>query len=208
MAAITIVDYGVGNIASIANMLKKAGHTGVLSGDPAEISAAEKLILPGVGSFDHAAARLRDTGLGELVKERALAGVPVLGVCLGMQLLLDGSEEGDLPGLGLIPGLAKRFPSTVNGEKLRVPHMGWNTVQRTEHGINRLAKVASGDRFYFVHSYFAEVQDPAHSIGTTQHGIEFSSMIHHGSATGVQFHPEKSHRYGMRLLVSAVEETA
>lgn len=204
MNEITIIDYGVGNIASIANMLKKVGHAATLSGDHATISRASRLILPGVGSFDHAAARLHATGLGDLVRERAAAGVPILGVCLGMQLLLDGSDEGELAGLGLIPGRSHRFPQEADGAKLRVPHMGWNTVQRLTE--TPLPHVVSGDRFYFVHSYSVHPDDPTHVIGTTRHGIEFASMIRRENVIGVQFHPEKSHRYGMKLLTDFAEE--
>lgn len=204
MSEITIIDYGVGNIASIANMLKKAGHTAVLSGDHGEIRGARKLILPGVGSFDHAAARLHATGIDDLVRERAAAGVPILGVCLGMQLLLDGSDEGELSGLGLIPGRSYRFPSEINGVRLRVPHMGWNTVQRTTD--TALPRVVTGDRFYFVHSYRVRPDDEAHIAATTRHGIDFASMIHRENVMGVQFHPEKSHRYGLRLLSDFAEE--
>lgn len=203
MNEITIVDYGVGNIASIANMLKKVGHTATLSGDHATLKQASRLILPGVGSFDHAAARLHATRLGDLVRERAQAGVPVLGVCLGMQLLLDGSDEGELSGLGLIPGRSHRFPQEVDGVKLRVPHMGWNTVQRLSE--EPLPHVASNDRFYFVHSYFVQPNDPAHVVATTRHGVEFASMIRRENVIGVQFHPEKSHRYGMKLLTDFAE---
>lgn len=205
MNEITIVDYGVGNIASIANMMTKVGHTAILSGDPATLKRAGRLILPGVGSFDHAAARLQATGLGDLVRDRAATGVPVLGVCLGMQLLLDGSDEGELSGLGLIPGRSHRFPPEIDGVKLRVPHMGWNSVHRlTEES---LPHVINGDRFYFVHSYFVKPDDPTHIIGTTRHGIEFASMIRRENVLGVQFHPEKSHRYGMKLLTDFAEQT-
>lgn len=198
-AAITIVDYGIGNIASIANMLRKAGYSSELTGDHDRIAAAEKIILPGVGAFDRAAIRLRETGLRDVVIERARAGVPVLGVCLGMQLLLDGSEEGEEEGLGLIPGQVRRFPREIADGTLRVPHMGWNTVHRTGHA-EVLADVESGDRFYFVHSYFVEPADAADTLATTTHGVTFTSMVTHGNVTGVQFHPEKSHRTGMRLL--------
>src|SRR5690606_9537013 len=123
-APITIIDYGVGNVASVANMLKKAGFDSALSGDPDEVASAQKLLLPGVGAFDHAAAILRQSGLGEAVKAAAETGVPVLGICLGMQLLLDGSDEGagDEPGLGLIPGRVRRFPAEVEQSSLKIPH--------------------------------------------------------------------------------------
>lgn len=198
-APITIVDYGVGNIASIANMLKKAGFASELTGDPDVIARAEKLLLPGVGAFDRAAVRLREHGLRDLMIERANAGVEILGVCLGMQLLLDGSDEGTEPGLGIIPGRVRPLPHEVDGEMLRVPHMGWNTIRRVGHA-EVLPDVNDGDRFYFVHSFYVDPADPSDTVATTTHGIPFASMVRRGSVTGVQFHPEKSHKMGLRLL--------
>lgn len=200
MSTVTIIDYGVGNVASVANMLKKAGHSALLTHDHAQIRNASKLILPGVGAFDHAVARLDATGLRGLLVDRAAAGVPFLGVCLGMQLLLERSDEGTLEGLGLIAGGSHRFPTEGKGESLRVPHMGWNTVERTEAWQDALPSVGTGDRFYFVHSFYVQPEDPAHVMGTSVHGVRFSSMIRRDNVTGVQFHPEKSHRYGLRLL--------
>ena len=196
---ITIIDYGVGNIASIANMLKKAGFDSELTGDPERIATASKIILPGVGAFDKAAIKLRETGLGQLVVERAAAGVPILGVCLGMQLLLEGSEEGVEPGLGLVPGRVRRLPREAGGASLRVPHMGWNTIHRVGHA-DALPSVREGDRFYFVHSYFVDQGDEADAMATTTHGVSFTSMVRRGSVIGAQFHPEKSHKMGLRLL--------
>ncbi|MEO8527451.1 MAG: imidazole glycerol phosphate synthase subunit HisH [Pseudolysinimonas sp.] len=196
---ITIVDYGVGNVASIANMIRKTGLTSELSADADVISAAERIILPGVGAFDTAASRLRLSGLGEVVAAKAAAGDRVLGVCLGMQLLLDGSEEGDEPGLGIVPGTVRRFPRTVGDETLRVPHMGWNTVTR-QGNPDMLPAVLDGDRFYFVHSYYADPSDPSDTMAITDYGVPFASMIRRGNVVGAQFHPEKSHRMGARLL--------
>jgi glutamine amidotransferase len=203
MSEIIVIDYGVGNVASIANMLKKANHTSVLTADHELIRQARKLILPGVGSFDHAAARLQSSGLDGVIREQALSGTPILGVCLGMQLLLDGSDEGELSGLGLIPGRAIKFPTEVDGLRLRVPHMGWNTIERV--GSSGFPGVESNNRFYFVHSYYAKPINSDHVLATTRHGIEFASMIHKGNVFGVQFHPEKSHRFGLRLLTDFAE---
>jgi len=199
MRPITIIDYGVGNVASIVNMLKKGGFASELTGDVKAIANAERLILPGVGAFDKAAVRLRESGLRDVIIDRAMAGVPILGVCLGMQLLLDGSDEGAEPGLGIIPGRVRRFPLEVDGERLRVPHMGWNTVHRVGHP-EVLSDVLEGDRFYFVHSFYVDPRDSADTVATTTHGLAFSSMVSRGSVTGVQFHPEKSHKMGLRLL--------
>jgi glutamine amidotransferase len=198
-ADITIVDYGVGNIASIANMIRKAGFTSELSGDPDVIATAERIILPGVGAFDTAASKLRLSGLGEVIAAKAAAGDRILGVCLGMQLLLDGSEEGDEPGLGIVPGTVRRFPREIGDEVLRVPHMGWNTIAR--HGnADALPAVREGDRFYFVHSYYADPIYPTDTMAITDYGVPFASMIRRGNVVGAQFHPEKSHRMGARLL--------
>ncbi len=198
-ADVTIVDYGVGNVASIANMIRKAGFTSELSGDADVISAADRIILPGVGAFDTAASKLRLSGLGEVVSAKAAAGDRVLGVCLGMQLLLDSSEEGDEPGLGIVPGTVRRFPRTIGDEALRVPHMGWNTIARRGNA-DALPAVQEGDRFYFVHSYYADPADSADTMAVTEYGVPFTSMIRRGNVVGAQFHPEKSHRMGARLL--------
>lgn len=198
-APIAIIDYGVGNVASIANMLSKAGFESELTGDPERIAAAEKIILPGVGAFDKAAIKLRETGLGPLVVERAAAGAQILGVCLGMQLLLDGSDEGVEPGLGIVPGRVRRFPPELERAGIRVPHMGWNTIHRVGHG-DVFPNVTEGDRFYFVHSYYADPLEESDRMATTGHGVQFTSMVRRGSVIGAQFHPEKSHKMGLRLL--------
>lgn len=197
--AITIIDYGVGNIASMANMLKKGGFASELTGDPDQIARASRLILPGVGAFDKAAVMLRESGLRELVIERARAGVSMLGVCLGMQLMFDGSDEGAEAGLGIIPGRVRRFPSEIDGGTLRVPHMGWNTIHRVGHP-DVLPDVMDGDRFYFVHSYYVDPKEERDTVAITNHGVPFTSIVRRDNVTGVQFHPEKSHKMGLRLL--------
>jgi glutamine amidotransferase len=198
-ADITIFDYGVGNVGSIANMIRKAGFTSELSSSPDIVATAQRVILPGVGAFDTAASKLRGSGLGEVVAAKAAAGDPVLGVCLGMQLLLDGSEEGDEPGLGIVPGTVRRFPRSIGDETLRVPHMGWNTITRRGNP-DALPSVQEGDRFYFVHSFYADPADAADTMAVTDYGLPFTSMIRRGNVLGAQFHPEKSHRMGARLL--------
>jgi len=198
---ICIVDYGVGNVASVQNMLKKAGHTAVLSGDPEVVAHSAKVILPGVGAYDRAAAMLRQTGLGEAVRAAAAAGSSILGICLGMQLLLDGSEEGSgaEPGLGLIPGRVRRFPADIERSGLKVPHMGWNTIRRSG-AAGGLPSVRDGARYYFVHSYYADPDESGDRLAVTTHGIEFASMLCRDNVVAAQFHPEKSHRAGMALL--------
>lgn len=197
---IAIVDYGVGNLMSIANMLKKAGFTSTITSDRDELSQAEKLILPGVGAFDRAATRLRETGLDDLVRTRAADGAWILGVCLGMQLLLDSSEEGAAPGLGLIPGAVRRFPSLTDEHRLLIPHMGWNTVRRNVGHDGILPSIKDGSRFYFVHSFHAIPNDQDDVFVTSDYGVPFTSMVRRGRVIGAQFHPEKSHRNGMALL--------
>ena len=194
---IAIVDYGVGNLGSVRNMLKRVGLQGLITSDRAELAQAQKIILPGVGAFDYAMQRLNDSGLRETLDHKALIEkVPVLGICLGMQLLTNGSEEGQLPGLGYIPATAHRFPAHVD---LKVPHMGWNVVQPSTpsaiiEGLNDDA------RFYFVHSFYVRVQDESHSILKCEYGVTFDAGIARDNVYGWQFHPEKSHRFGQRLF--------
>ena len=198
---ITIVDYGMGNLGSIKNMFKKIGVDSDVTGDIDSIERASKLLLPGVGAFDAAMQRIDEMGLREVLNKKALVEkVPVLGICLGMQLLVDRSEEGTREGLGWIEGEAKKFsfPGSSN-QHLKVPHMGWNGVSVA----NETALTNSFDddfRFYFVHSYFVEVGNDDHIMLTTDYGINFHSGISKGNIYGAQFHPEKSHRYGMQLL--------
>ncbi len=193
---ITIVDYGMGNLASIANMLKRIGCPSVTTADPAAIAAATRLILPGVGAFDTGMRNLRERGVVEVLEKRVRGdGVPLLGICLGMQLLAWSSEEGELPGLGWLEATAVRF----RGPGIKVPHMGWNTVRpRTPGGL--FEGLADPPRFYFVHAYHLRLDRPEDLLGETDHGGPFPSAVRSGNLLGVQFHPEKSHRFGMGLL--------
>lgn len=202
---ITVVDYGMGNLGSIMNMLRKIGVPARLSSSPGEIGNADKLILPGVGSFDAGMRNLADRGLVDPLAEKAVArGAPVLGICLGMQLMAKRSEEGTLPGLGWIDAEVVRFRPPLEGERLKVPHMGWNTVAA---GKNCPLFRGSGPelRYYFVHSYHVVCGDPSDIAGTSRHGTEFVSAFHRGNLYGVQFHPEKSHKFGMGLLRNFAE---
>lgn len=202
---IAIADYGVGNLGSIANMLKKVGAPAVVSSDRAVLAEADKLILPGVGSFDHAMRELDRSGLIPTLTDRVRAGTPLLGVCLGMQLLGRGSEEGRLPGLGWIDADVVRFREVVDerGSPLRVPHMGWNVLSPVrEHPL--LADLGAEPRFYFVHSFHV-VPDDGEAIGTADYGGPFVAAIARDNVMGVQFHPEKSLRFGMRLLRNFAE---
>lgn len=198
---VTIVDYGVGNLASIANMARKAGTTCVVSGDPAVLATAEKLILPGVGAFDRAMAMLDERGLIPVLTERAIARqVPTLGLCLGMQLFARGSEEGSRPGLGWIAADNRRFTFTAPSEtKLKVPHMGWNYIEPAAPAA-LLEQLPPEPRFYFVHSYHLHCDDPSDVMCWTTYGYRFASGVHRGNIWGTQFHPEKSHSFGLALL--------
>jgi glutamine amidotransferase len=197
---ITIVDYGVGNVGSIQNMLKKVGAGSVVGSSPEEIARATKLILPGVGAFDAGMEHLTRSGLVPSLRRKALdERIPVLGLCLGMQLMTRRSEEGRLPGLGWVDAETRRFDSTSQ-PGLKIPHMGWNVVGVIKD--SPLLKDCLADtRFYFVHSYYVRCADATDALLTAEYGgTRFDAGFQHGNLFGVQFHPEKSHRFGMWLL--------
>ena len=201
---LAIIDYGMGNLGSIQNMLKYLGYKSFISDDPEKISEADKLILPGVGAFDNGMENLNSKGLVEILTRRVLREkVPVLGICLGMQLLSKRSGEGTLPGLGWIDAETIRF-SFPEHSGLRIPHMGWNTVtaQKKSPLIEDMPPDA---RFYFVHSYHVTCRDPSDILLTTSYGLELTSAVERGNIYGVQFHPEKSHKYGMGILRNFME---
>jgi len=192
---ITIIDYGMGNLGSIYNMFKRIGVRSLISSDPNDLLKASKLVLPGVGEFDSAMQIINDKGYSDIIIDKVKTGVPILGICLGMQLLTNGSEEGKIAGLGLIDAKTIKFKS----KKLKIPHMGWNTVSLSN--TSKLTEnLPDEPRFYFVHSYYVKVKEETNSILKTNYGTEFDSGIWHKNVFGVQFHPEKSHKYGMRLL--------
>lgn len=203
---VVVIDYGVGNIASIANMLEKAGAQVRVATTLEAVEKAPSLLLPGVGAFDTCRSALdRIEGLADLLRQRALeAGVPILGVCVGMQLLASGSEEGLLPGLGLIPGRAKqfRFDNTAAADGLKVPHMGWSTVTRSRTSRLFQSQVHDYSRFYFVHSYHVVCEDQTHVAAVADYGGTFHAAVEKDNLFGVQFHPEKSHQFGLALFRS------
>jgi len=199
---ITIVDYDMGNLGSITNMLKYIGVESEISKTSEQLKNAKKIILPGVGSFDKAVNQINESGCREILDEKALKEkIPILGICLGMQLLTEGSDEGKQSGLRWVQGKAYRFPKSEN---LKVPHMGWNLVHKsTESDLT--SDLLPESRFYFVHSYYVKVKNEKNSILKTSYGLEFDSAIQNENIYGAQFHPEKSHKYGMQLLNSFVE---
>ncbi len=196
---IAIVDYGMGNLGSILNMLKKVGATAVITSDPAELQRADKVILPGVGAFDHAMKNLAERGLIPILNSLALdKKIPVFGVCLGMQLLSERSEEGTLPGLGWIKASTKRFAFGPENQKLKIPHMGWNEVS-FPRASPLFQNFPTEPRFYFVHSYHVVCDDPLDIAATATYGIPFTAAVQHGNIFGAQFHPDKSHTFGMAV---------
>ena len=198
MSVISIIDYGVCNLGSIRNMLRKLGFQSELVAAAAGLAEARKIILPGIGAFDHGVAALRERGLIEPLRGKALEEkVPLLGICLGMQLLGHGSEEGSSPGLGVIDGKCVKFRVDESG--LRVPHMGWNEIS-SKRSDPILEGLGPGSRFYFTHSYYLKCDSSSDVLASTHYGLDFASAIQRGNVRGVQFHPEKSHRYGMALL--------
>jgi imidazole glycerol-phosphate synthase subunit HisH len=194
---VAVIDYGMGNRRSVEKALERVGADAPITCDHDELRAADGLVLPGVGAFPRAMANLRELGLIDVIRDLATQGTPLLGVCLGMQLLFDRSEElGSTPGLGLLPGDVTR----LEAPGLRIPHIGWNEV-RFEHRSALTAELPpSGCAFYHVHSFAARPSDPDAVIGTTEYGERFATIVGRDAVFGVQFHPEKSSRHGLRLL--------
>jgi imidazole glycerol-phosphate synthase subunit HisH len=196
---ITIIDYGVGNLNSIRNMLKRQGIPSVISSAREDIKQASKIILPGVGAFDSAMTKINSLQLDGILKEKAAEGIPFLGICLGAQLLLEGSEEGNLKGLGLIKGWCRKFDQLAIAP-LKVPHMGWSEI--TINGPHPLLPSETVSRFYFVHSYYLACDNEENVFAKAFYGHEFACGIMNRNIFGVQFHPEKSHRFGAQLLTN------
>lgn len=199
---IAIIDYDIGNLAAVANMLKRLGARCEITADPGVIESAERLILPGNGAFDSCMAGLRATGLVPLLERRVIEQqVPVLGICVGAQMLGLGSDEGQEKGLGWLNLNVKRFPDLPG---LRIPHMGWNQVDAANPAHPLAQGLPEDARFYFVHSYYLEPTNPEDVLLEAEYGIRFAAGVARGNIAGVQFHPEKSHRFGKRLLANFV----
>ena len=195
MVQVAIIDYGVGNLRSVEKAFAATGCEAVVSGDEKELRTAERLVLPGVGAFGACMRELSERGFDRLVKERVEEGTPLFGVCVGMQLLFEESDEfGATPGLGLLRGRVRRF-----SDELVVPHVGWNRINQIRE--NPLFDgVANGSFLYFVHSYYCEPAEESVIAGETEYGVRYASVVAKGNICGVQFHPEKSQDAGLRLL--------
>ena len=200
---VAVVDYGLGNLGSIANRLKVIGEKSVITSEKEKIAKADRIILPGVGAYDAGMTNLEQRGLVEFLKEQADSGKPIMGICLGMQLLGRGSEEGEKNGLGLIPFDNVRFniPDNMN---LKVPHMGWDIVDFKQKDNKLLEGIGENQRYYFVHSYHAVCDNVENVLMTCDYGYEFAAAVCKDNVYGVQFHPEKSHDFGMRLFENFV----
>lgn len=198
---IGVLDYGIGNIGSILNMLKKAGAEAVAVTTGEGLSVCDRLILPGVGAFDQGMALLNQSGMRAALDEAVASGKPVLGICLGMQMLGLRSEEGNSEGLGYIPFSMRRFRPDGHPE-LKVPHMGWDRVRIVRPEAALVQGLEQPARFYFVHSYYAVCEDAGDVLMECDYGVHFAAAVHRGNVWGVQFHPEKSHRFGLQLLTS------
>jgi glutamine amidotransferase len=197
---IGIINYGSGNVQAIANIYNRTNIIYKIIHKPEELNDVDKLILPGVGAFDETMRVLNSSGLKEKLDEEVLINKkPVLGICVGMQILSDGSEEGDLQGLGWIKGYVKKFDILKVREKPFIPHMGWNNVDpKIQHDLFNNVENELG--FYFVHSYYFEVLNDNNILATTDYGDKFTSAVFNENIYGVQFHPEKSHSNGIQLL--------
>ena len=210
---LVVIDYESGNLRSVARALQTHGVSPVVTGDPAELEDADALVLPGVGSGPAAMAALNQRGLIGPIKSFAASGKPFFGVCLGLQLLLEHTEEGDAPCLGIVEGRVRKLPEAAKDQRgvdLKVPHMGWNSVNANfQHPA--LAGVPQGSYFYFVHSYYADPTDGSSVLGATDYGLTFCSIYARGNLMATQFHPEKSGPAGLRIyrnFVAIAEKSA
>lgn len=197
---ITIIDYGLGNVRAFLNLYKRLNIPARTATSASELAIAEKLILPGVGAFDPAVEQLDASGMRPALDELVLGRqVPILGICVGMQILAPRSDEGEKDGLGWIPGVVRRFEPLPGDTSLPLPHMGWNDV-RPDNGNRLFSQLEDDARFYFLHSYYFDCARPADVAAVADYGATFTCAVSAGNIHGVQFHPEKSHHWGTRLL--------
>ena len=198
---IVIVDYGMGNISSISNIIRKIGQKALVSSKELDIKRATKLILPGVGSFDNGMQKLKELGLINILNEKVVVEkIPILGICLGMHLMTEESQEGVSKGLGWVEAKTLKFTH----KDLKIPHMGWNTVQKNKKS-KLLEDFEEDPRFYFVHSYYVSSKNQRDILTTTSYGHSFVSSFEFNNILGVQFHPEKSHKFGMKIFKNFIE---
>jgi glutamine amidotransferase len=203
---ICIVDYGVGNIQAFLNLFKRLGVDARRADTPDSLSNAVRLVLPGVGHFDHAMQRLNGSMMRPKLEELVLGKqVPVLGICVGMQMLAEGSEEGTLPGLNWVPGRVRAFANQPQSANLPMPHMGWNDLQPRVDSKLFSNGLRDAPQFYFLHSYYFDAHDKQDVVATASYGLDFDAVISRGHIHGVQCHPEKSHHWGEQLLKNFVE---
>jgi imidazole glycerol-phosphate synthase subunit HisH len=203
---IRVVDYGVGNIQAFLNMFKRLGLPAERARSEGDLAGATRLILPGVGAFDQAMQLFNRSGMRETIETMVHAQhVPVLGVCVGMQMLAAGSDEGNLPGLNWIPGRVHAFANSRESAQLPMPHMGWNDVQVTPQGATLFSGFEPEPRFYFLHSFYFAADDRTHVAATARYGLDFDCVLSRGNVYGVQCHPEKSHHFGAQLLKNFAE---
>ncbi|MDR3399321.1 MAG: imidazole glycerol phosphate synthase subunit HisH [Pandoraea sp.] len=203
---ICIVDYGVGNIQAFLNLFKRLGVDARRAQTADALTGAERLVLPGVGHFDHAMHRLNESGMRPRLEAMVLGEqVPVMGICVGMQMLAQGSDEGDLPGLNWVPGRVHAFESQPQSAHLPMPHMGWNDLQPRSESKLFSRGFEQDPQFYFLHSYFFDADEKQDVAATANYGLDFDAVVSRGHIHGVQCHPEKSHHWGEQLLKNFVE---
>jgi glutamine amidotransferase len=202
---ITILDYGLGNVLAFQNVYKRLNLPAKVASKPEDLDGATKLILPGVGAFDYAMTLFNRSGLREPAEKLVLEQkLPVIGICIGMQMLAAGSDEGELPGLAWVPGHVRRIDASALTQQTRLPHMGWNDVELTRESA-LFKQLERGARFYFLHSYYFDTPSSEYQLATVHYGSSFTCAVNNGNVYGVQFHPEKSHRDGSRLLQNFAE---
>lgn len=203
---IRIVDYGVGNIQAFLNLFKRLGVEACRADTPNALLDADRLVLPGVGHFDHAMQKLNDSGMRPKLEELVLGGkIPVVGVCVGMQMLANGSDEGNLPGLSWVPGRVRAFANRAESATLPMPHMGWNELHPRANSRLFSKGFDNSPQFYFLHSFFFDAEDKNDVAATASYGLDFDAVVSRGHIHGVQCHPEKSHHWGEQLLKNFVE---
>jgi glutamine amidotransferase len=199
---IGILSYGLGNIKAFENIYRKNNVPVKIVSQAADLSGVERLILPGVGAFDHAMERFNESGLRSAVEEMVLVHkMPVIGICVGMQMLANGSDEGQLPGLGWVPGYVKKFDESTIPYDTHLPHMGWNDVSAHDE-TSLFAEMQEPLKYYFLHSYYFDNENQEQALATAEYGIRFTCAVQNRNVYGVQFHPEKSHYCGIQLLLN------